>query len=83
MHDMLRRDLRACRELAAVASADATPAHLRESLDQLASRGPLFQLRANCLGYCQLVHAHHRAEDTALFPAVRRSAPQLGAALDR
>lgn len=83
VHDMLRRDLRTCRELADAAVAGAPAAALRESMDQLAVRGPLFQLRTHCLGYCRLVHAHHSGEDLALFPAVRRGAPQLAAVLDR
>jgi Hemerythrin HHE cation binding domain len=83
VHEMLRRDLRACRELAADAVAGAPPATLRETVDQFASRSLLFQLRARCLGYCRLVHAHHSGEDGLLFPVVRRSAPQLGAVLDR
>ena len=83
VHDMLRRDLRSCRELADAASAGAPAAHLRDDLERLASRSPLFQLKVNCLRYCQLVHAHHGAEDVALFPAVRRSAPDLGAVVDR
>jgi hemerythrin-like domain-containing protein len=43
----------------------------------------LFQLRANCLGYCQIVHSHHGHEDALLFPAVRRTAPHLSATVDR
>lgn len=83
VHDMLRRDLRTCRALADAASAGAPAARLRDELGRLASRGPLFQLKVNCLGYCRLVHAHHGGEDAALFPAVRRGAPQLGAVVDR
>ncbi|MDQ4115554.1 MAG: hemerythrin domain-containing protein [Actinomycetota bacterium] len=83
VHDMLRRDLRTCRDLAATAAAGAPPDQLREALDQLAGRSVLFQLRAQCLGYCRLVHTHHRGEDQSLFPVVRRGAPQLGAVLDR
>lgn len=83
MHDVLRRDLRTCRELAGAAVTGVPRDELRETLDQLASRGVLFQLRAQCLGYCRLVHAHHRGEDRSLFPVVRRGAPQLAAVLDR
>ncbi|HSK59032.1 MAG TPA: hemerythrin domain-containing protein [Actinomycetospora sp.] len=83
VHDLLRDDLRACRELADAAASDAPPAQLREAVDRLASGSVLFQLRARCLGYCRLVHAHHRGEDLALFPVVRRGAPQLAAVLDR
>ncbi|HST81294.1 MAG TPA: hemerythrin domain-containing protein [Kineosporiaceae bacterium] len=57
--------------------------HLRDALDQLGARSPLFQLKLNCLRYCELVHAHHGAEDRSLFPAVRASAPELSAVIDR
>jgi len=83
VHDMLRRDLRRCRELADAALAGAPPADLRLELERLASRGPLFQLKATCLGYCRVVHSHHGREDDTLFPAVRRSAPHLGDLVDR
>lgn len=80
---MLRRDLRTCRDLAEAALTGAPTAHLRDTLDGLGARSPLFQLKLNCLRYCQFVHAHHGTEDAALFPAVRASAPQLGAVIDR
>jgi iron-sulfur cluster repair protein YtfE (RIC family) len=83
VHDMLRRDLSSCSSLAEAASAGAPSAHLRDELERLASRSPLFQLKVNCLRYCQLVHSHHGGEDVALFPAVRRSAPHLSAIVDR
>jgi hypothetical protein len=83
VHDMLRRDLRTCRELADAALAGAAAGHLRHELSRLASRGPLFRLKTTCLSYCQVVHNHHRREDVTLFTAVRRSAPHLGALVDR
>jgi iron-sulfur cluster repair protein YtfE (RIC family) len=83
VHDMLRRDLRTCRDLADAAMTGVPAVHLRDTLGQLASRGPLFQLKVNCLRYCELVHAHHGGEDESLFPAVRASAPHLGAVVDR
>jgi hypothetical protein len=83
VHDMLRRDLRTCRELADAALAGAAAGHLRQELSRLASRGPLFQLKTTCLSYCQVVHDHHRREDVTLFTAVRRSAPHLDALVDR
>jgi hypothetical protein len=83
VHDTLRRDLRTCRDLADAALAGVPTAHLRDRLDQLGARSPLFQLKLNCLRYCELVHAHHGAEDASLFPAVRASAPHLGAVVDR
>jgi hypothetical protein len=83
VHDMLRRDLQTCGALADAASAGAPTARLRDELQRLATHSPLFQLRVNCLRFCQLVHAHHGGEDVALFPAVRRSAPHLSSVVDR
>ena len=41
---------------------------VRDGLAELEARGPLFQLRANCLGYCQLLHSHHGGEDAGAVP---------------
>jgi iron-sulfur cluster repair protein YtfE (RIC family) len=83
VHDMLRRDLAAVRLLAHRVTDGATPAEVSADLMALRSSGPLFQLRVNCLSYCQTLGTHHHNEDTMLFPAVRRSAPYLAAAVDR
>jgi hypothetical protein len=83
VHTMLRRDLQICRDLADAALGGVPAADLQAALDQLSSRSLLFQLKVNCLRYCQFVHAHHGAEDTLLFPAVRASAPELGPVIDR
>ena len=83
VHAMLRRDLESVRELAQRAAEGAPVPDVRAGLAALETRGPLFQLRATCLGYCQLLHSHHGGEEDLLFPAVRRAAPHLGAAMDR
>jgi iron-sulfur cluster repair protein YtfE (RIC family) len=71
------------RELALRVAEGAPAPDVRAGLAALETRGPLFQLRANCLGYCQLLHSHHGGEDDLLFPAVRRAAPHLDAVMDR
>ncbi|MFT3834970.1 MAG: hemerythrin domain-containing protein [Micropruina sp.] len=83
VHDMLRRDLATVRELAQRVTEGAAATEVTAELDALRSRGPLFQLRVNCLSYCQTLGAHHSNEDTTLFPAVRLSAPHLASAVDR
>ena len=83
VHNMLRRDLAIVRELADAAADGAPTVEIRAGLQELQSRGPLFQLKVNCLNYCQLVHHHHRAEDAMLFPAVRQSAPHLSSIVDK
>jgi len=83
VHHTLRRDLRTCRDLADAALAGAPAEQVRDGLDQLGARNPLFQLKVNCMRYCEFVHTHHGAEDATLFPTVRATAPQLGAVMDR
>jgi hemerythrin superfamily protein len=83
VHDTLRRDLAAVRDLARRAADGASTREVRDGLAELEAGGPLFQLRATCLGYCQLLHSHHGGEDEVLFPAVRRAAPHLAATVDR
>lgn len=76
VHDMLRRDLRACQEM-------ADSAHLREAVEQMATRSPHLRLGVDCLRFCMLVHNHHGGEDGTLFPVVRRNAPHLAPVVDR
>ncbi|MDG6102156.1 hemerythrin domain-containing protein [Dactylosporangium aurantiacum] len=83
VHDMVRRDLATVRRLAADAARGAPAPAIEEGLRGLRTQGGLFQLRVNCLRYCRFVHEHHTNEDVALFPAVRRAAPQLAATVDR
>ncbi len=83
VHEMLRRDLTSVRALAARVVDGASVSEVQAGLRDLQSNGPLFQLRVNCLSYCQTLHSHHRNEDAILFPAVRRATPQLKDAVDR
>jgi hypothetical protein len=83
VHDLLRRDLRTCQDLADAALTGASSADLRTAVGRLAARNPHLRLGVDCLRYCQFVHAHHGAENASLFPAVRRSAPHLGTVVDR
>jgi Hemerythrin HHE cation binding domain len=83
VHGMLRRDLATVRELAAEIAAGGHPDDVGDRLRRLQTQSPLWQLRSNCLYYCQLVHHHHHLEDIALFPAVRAANPALSGAVDR
>ena len=83
VHDMLRRDLATCRKLAVAAANGAPPAQVRAGLNQVRSKGPLFQLRANCVQHCHAVRAHHEGEDAGLFQSVRRSTPDLRTTVDQ
>jgi hypothetical protein len=83
VHSMVRGELQACRELAVDVANRASGEEVRAKVGALQTGGPLFQLRVNCLYYCQFVHSHHGHEDAWLFPAVRRSAPDLAAVVDK
>jgi hypothetical protein len=83
VHDMLRRDLAAVRKVAAAAAGGRPVPEIRGDLRAMHTRSLLFQLKAGCLGYCQLVHSHHGGEDDRLFPVIRRAAPHLAATIDR
>jgi hypothetical protein len=83
VHDMIRADLRIVRQLADDASAGRPAAEIAAGIATLAAAGPLWQLRVNCLQYCQFVHHHHRAESVLLFPALRRANPELSPVVDQ
>ena len=36
-----------------------------------------------CIGFCTALDGHHRAEDRALFPALRAEHPELGGMIDK
>jgi hypothetical protein len=83
VHDMIRGDLRIVRQLAADAEAGRPAGEIAAGIATLAAGGPLWQLRVNCLQYCQFVHHHHQAESVMLFPALRRANPALGPVVDK
>jgi iron-sulfur cluster repair protein YtfE (RIC family) len=83
IHGILRRDLNQLRKLADEIGGGAAPARVRSTVRSLQTRSPLWQLRANCLSYCRLVHAHHGGEDVWLFPALRRANPAVTPAINR
>ena len=83
VHNVLRQDLALCQELAGQVTAEVAPQYVRERVKSLQTSSPLWKLRVNCLFYCRLVHAHHHAEDVALFPALRSTTSALGPVMDR
>jgi hypothetical protein len=83
VHGMIRRDLESVTRLADEA-ADGRPAsEVREELAELKVNGPLWRLKVNCLNYCRFVHHHHRLEDRAVFPTLRRIDPGLDPVIDK
>jgi iron-sulfur cluster repair protein YtfE (RIC family) len=82
VHGMIRRNLQACREGASLADG-ALADRVREQDRRGQTQDPLLQLRTSCLQTCHFVHAHHRAEDAVVFPAVRAAAPDLATVVDK
>ncbi len=64
-------------------AAEASWEEIRAAVDELQTRGILFQLRGQCLRHCQFVHPHHNHEDARIFAAVRGFAARLGAVVDK
>ena len=83
VHDMIRRDLAKVRVLAADVAAGLPTTEVRAKLASLATNGPLWQLKINCLQYCRFVHSHHHAESLLLFPELRRTNPALNPVVDK
>ena len=83
VHSMIRRDLGTVRQLAADVHDGRPAAEVTARLRSLATRGPLWQLRINCLQYCRFVHSHHHAESVMLFPGLRRANPALNPVVDK
>ena len=83
VHDLIRRDLRTVRQLAADVRGGMPAGRVAAGIRSLATGGPLWQLKINCLQYCRFVHSHHHAESAMLFPALRRINPALGPVVDK
>ncbi len=83
VHSLVRHDLDVVRRLADEVGQGLPARELQAELRALETSGPLWHLRVNCLQYCRFVHHHHRLEDLALFPAVRRQNPELDTVVDR
>jgi hypothetical protein len=83
VHSVIRRDLETVERLAADVGEGLSGAAVQESLAELKTVSPLWQLKVNCLRYCRFVHSHHGAEDVLLLPALRAANPSIGSVVDR
>jgi hypothetical protein len=83
VHGMIRRDLETVSQLAQAVRDGLPPFEIDAAIRSLATNGPLWQLKVNCLRYCHFVESHHRAESMALFPAVRARDPHLASVVDK
>jgi hypothetical protein len=83
VHGMIRRDLESVTTLASEVAAGRPAAEVQGEIAELKHDGVLWRLKVNCLHYCRFVQHHHRLEDLAVFPALRRIDPDLDPVLDR
>jgi hypothetical protein len=83
VHELLRQDLATVERLAVEVASGGPAEQVVAEVRALETAGPLWRLRASCLHYCRFVHHHHRLEDRALFPELRRMNPGLGPVVDR
>jgi hypothetical protein len=83
VHSIIRRDLEIVEQLAADVGDGLPGEAVRDTLGELKTTGPLWQLKVGCLRYCRHVHAHHGAEDVLLLPALRAADPAIGPVVDR
>ena len=83
VHSAIRRDLETVERLAAEVSDGLPGEAVEDTLADLKTNGPLWQLKVNCLRYCSFVHSHHGAEDRLLFPALRAGDSSIGPVVDR
>jgi iron-sulfur cluster repair protein YtfE (RIC family) len=83
VHGIVRRDLESVSRLAAEVAEGRPVSEVRGELADMKTNGSLWRLKVNCLHYCRFVHHHHRLEDRALFPTLRRIHPELDPVIDK
>ena len=83
VHGIIRENLAAIRALADQVAGGAPAAQVQAQLQELAATNIVWTLRTGCLRYCSLVHHHHRLEDRAFFPGLRRVNPALRPVIDK
>lgn len=79
VHNELRSWIRALQEEV----EDFLDEHERLSVDKEAIPTLVYQLRKNCLDFCQQLHGHHVTEDERFFPALEREFPELRPQVER
>lgn len=83
VHGAIRRDLAVVEQLAVDVVSGAAADDVRSSITSLQTNGPLWQLKVNCLRYCQFVHGHHNLEDAMIFPTLRAANPAIAPVVDK
>ncbi|MBF8194715.1 hemerythrin domain-containing protein, partial [Nonomuraea sp. K274] len=84
VHDHLRAELTQLRDLVdQVAAGTIDAGAARSHINTLTMRQNNWTLGAYCESYCRLVTMHHTAEDSMVFPRLRRAEPGLAPVLSR
>ena len=84
VHDMLRTELAALRDvLAQVRDGAVTAGGARSTLNDMALRRNDWTVGAFCARYCGAVTQHHGLEDDAIFPHLARAETTLAPVIDR
>jgi alkanesulfonate monooxygenase SsuD/methylene tetrahydromethanopterin reductase-like flavin-dependent oxidoreductase (luciferase family) len=84
VHNMLRQELSELRDiLQQVRDGAMHAADARGALNEIALRQNDWTLGTICSRYCGVVAAHHRGEDSVLFPHLTGREPQLKPVIDR
>jgi hypothetical protein len=83
VHGIIRSNLQTISNLVAQLYNGASAEQIRAQINELAANSALWTLRVNCFRYCDLVHTHHKIEDVALFPRLRRFHPALTPVVDK
>src|SRR5690349_748387 len=83
VHGIVRSNLQTIEKLVTQLNAGAPAEEIRGQINDLAANSALWTLRVNCFRYCNLVHTHHKLEDVALFPRLRRFHPALAPVVDK
>jgi len=83
VHGIIRENLAAIQALTDQVVTGVPAAQVQAALRQLAATNIVWTLRTGCLRYCTLVHHHHGAEDTQVFPGLRHLNPALRPVIDK
>ena len=83
VHSIIRSNLATVEMLVERINGGAPAGEIHAEIDDLSHTSALWTLRVNCLRYCSLVHHHHKLEDAALFPGLRRANPDLCPVIDK
>lgn len=84
VHDALRSELTQLYDLVDQVAAGLVNAEAaRSAINEMTMRQNKWTVGTYCESYCRIVTTHHSLEDGAMFPALKRADPRLGAVVER